>query len=88
MMYTVKSVSCDGVWYLVNHWNTNKRFWQQKDNITPYTTFSSKRTAKASLTKLLKVMAEYKDDWFTLVRFDWDAEHNCYNMVELERIYT
>lgn len=85
-MYTIKSVSNEGIWYLVNHWNEHRTYWNQKDNITPYNTFASPRTAKANLTKLLKVMEDYRTDDFTLVKFKWNEAHNCYDEIELGAI--
>ena len=62
------SVSDDGEWYLVNGWKKYKAFWQQRENCTPYSTFKSVANAMASLTKLLKVMPEYRDDKFSVVK--------------------
>lgn len=63
--YTIKSTSDEGVYYLVNGWNKHRAFW------LPYvcasTLFSSARTAKTSLTKLLKVMPEYAADTHELI---------------------
>lgn len=85
-MYTIKSISDEGVYYLVNHWNKHKTYWNQRDNITPYSTFSSPRTAKANLTKLLKIMEDYRTDDFILVKFKWNETYNCYDEIELEII--
>lgn len=82
-MFTIKSISEDGEYYLVNHWNKHKAFWQQKDQCTANTTFKSIRTANASLTKLLKVMPEYAADTFTPVRVEWDQNHYCYNVTDI-----
>ena len=71
--YTIKSTSDEGVYYLVNGWNKIKTFWLcegtvMKDPETAKRFFFNKPSqAKARLTKLLKVMPEYKTDTFELV---------------------
>lgn len=86
-MYTIKSVSHEGTWYLVNGWWKYKTYWQQKDHCGWETTFKREADAKRSLTKLLKdMMEEYGDDQFIMVRFDYDERHYCYNEVELYEI--
>ena len=74
--YTIKSTSEDGVYYLVNGWSKCKTFWfneksvmEDKENANRFF-FNKPSQAKASLTKLLKVMEEYKDDTFELVKFE------------------
>lgn len=67
--YTIKSVSDEGEWYLVNHWNTYKAFWQKQNKCTPNNTFKTVGQARASLTKLLKVMPEYSTDTFEVAEF-------------------
>ena len=85
-LYTIKSISDDGEWYLVNGWWKHKAYWQQKDNCTIATTFKRIQDAKRSLTKLLKVMEEYRTDDFTIVELEWNALHQCYDTTELEAI--
>lgn len=77
-MFTIRSTSDEGVWYLVNHWNRWKAFWQKKDKCSRATVFKRECDAKRSLTKLLKVMPEYRDDRFEMVSIRWDAERNEY----------
>lgn len=67
-MFTIKSISDEGEYYLVNHWNKYHKFWQRKDQITLDNIFIDERSAKTSLTKLLKVMPDYSTDNFTMVR--------------------
>lgn len=73
--YTIKSTSKEGVYYLVNGWNKCKTFWFDEksvlsdvENAKNYF-FNKPSHAKASLTKLLKVMPDYKSDTFELVSF-------------------
>ena len=66
-MYTVKSVSDEGVYYLVNRWNIHNRFWVTGDELKRAMLFRRKQDAKASLTKLLKVMDDYKNDKFEVI---------------------
>lgn len=62
--YTIKSESAEGVYFLVNGWNKNKTFWTDEKHIEK-AIFKTIGQAKASLTKLLKVMEDYKTDKFT-----------------------
>ncbi len=66
-MYTIKSVSKEGTYYLVNHWNKYKTFWIEPEKIKSGMLFKTQANAKASLSKLLKVMEDYKTDKFTLI---------------------
>ena len=73
MRTRVKSESAEGTYYLVNGWNKYRAFWY-KDSLLekhPYlkerTFFKSIGYAKGNLTKLLKIMPEYKDDKFTFI---------------------
>ena len=73
--YTIKSTSGEGVYYLVNGWNRCKTFWFNEKSVLENTEnakqffFNKPSQAKASLTKLLKVMEEYKNDNFEVVEF-------------------
>ena len=74
--YTIKSTSNEGIYYLVNGWNKCKTFWfnqksvlEDKENAKRFF-FNTPGQAKASLTKLLKVMDDYKKDSFELVEFE------------------
>lgn len=67
-MYTIKSISSEGEYYLVNHWDKYKAFWQKKSRISSNRVFKNERSAKTSLTKLLMVMPEYLKDQFMMVR--------------------
>lgn len=69
-MYTIKSTSDEGVYYLVNHWNKYKTFWIAKDKLKKSMLFSREQDARASLKKLLKVMPEYTSDTFEIVKID------------------
>lgn len=73
-MYTIKSVSGEGVFYLVKDWNNHKMIWAEqmlmdkKMTVFPY--FKTERGAKTALNRLLKVMTEYINDEFFLVYYD------------------
>lgn len=64
--YRIKSVSEDGTYYLVNGWSKNKAFWIKETDSQNLCKccFNKLSQAKASLTKLLKVMPEYRMDKF------------------------
>lgn len=67
-MYAMKSVSEEGTWYLVSGWYKHKAFW--KDEISEKTLFKSRMSCQATLTKLLKIMPEYKADRFEIVEVE------------------
>lgn len=73
--YTIKSTSNEGIYYLVNGWRKCNTFWFNEKSVLENTEFAKKyffntpSQAKASLTKLLKVMDEYATDKFELVEF-------------------
>ena len=73
--YTIKSTSEEGVYYLVNGWEKCKTFWFSEKSVMEDTEnakrffFNKPSQAKASLTKLLKVMTEYLEDEFEVVEF-------------------
>ena len=74
--YTIKSTSPEGVYYLVNGWKKSKTFWVDEKQVMKDTEkskiffFNKQSQAKASLTKLLKIMPEYSTDKFEVVKFD------------------
>ena len=68
-MFTIKSVSSDGTYYLVSNWRKNKALWVTESKLKPCMLFKTESGAKASLTSLLKVMPEYADDELTIVEF-------------------
>lgn len=63
-MIRVKSESSEGIYYLVNGWNKNKAFWYKNGN-DQIVMFKDMRSAKTSLTKLLKIMPDYEEDIIT-----------------------
>ena len=73
--YTIKSVSDEGVYYLMNGWNKCKTFWFSEESVLKDVEnakrffFNKPSQAKASLTKLLKVMEDYRNDIFEVVEF-------------------
>lgn len=60
-MVKVKSTSSEGVYYLVNGWAKNKKFWV-RESYRKCTEFKTLASAKRSLTMLLKIMPDYADD--------------------------
>ncbi len=66
-MYTIKSTSEDGVYYLVKDWRKNKAIWATKNELDRTMLYKRPQDAWANLTKLLKVMDEYATDDFELV---------------------
>ena len=67
-MYTIKSTSEDGIFYLVKDWRKNKAIWIKKERLKQTMLFKRPQDAWSSLTKLLKVMDEYRTDNFELVK--------------------
>ena len=73
--YTIKSTSEEGVYYLVNGWQKHFTFWISEKEVLSNMEkakekfFNKPSQAKASLTKLLKVMDEYANDTFEEVSF-------------------
>lgn len=67
ILYTIKSVSDEGVYYLVNNWNKHKSFWIEPEKVKKEMLFKRPMDAKRSLTKLLKVMPEYQTDKTELI---------------------
>lgn len=67
--YTIRSTSEDGIYYLVNGWDKHRAFWVKEKHIDK-AIFKTAGQAKASLTKLLKVMDEYKSDTFDVVKIE------------------
>ena len=73
--YTIKSTSSEGIYYLVNGWNKCKTYWFNEKSVVEDTEnakkyfFNKPSQAKASLTKLLKIMSDYSADQFEVVEF-------------------
>lgn len=73
--YTIKSTSNEGVYYLVNGWHKCKTYWFNEKSVMEDTEnakkyfFNKPSQAKASLTKLLKIMSDYSTDQFEVVEF-------------------
>ena len=71
-MFTIKSVSDEGTYFLNKNWKKSKSFWKFGSEITRADMYKTAASAKASLSKLLKVMDEYLTDRFFLVETDAD----------------
>jgi hypothetical protein len=67
--YTIRSTSADGVYYLVNGWNKHNTFWARRENIEKCI-FKSPGLALRSLKHLLKIMEDYKSDFFEMCEID------------------
>lgn len=80
-MFTIKTVSNEGIYYLVNHVGKYRTFWVEANELKSGMLFNRVSDAKASLTKLLKVMSDYRTDTFYLVQIDKFG-----NITELGRI--
>ena len=70
-LYTIKSTSNEGVFYLVKDWRKNKAIWVRKEKLKSEMLFKRAQDAWASLTCLLKVMDEYATDKFELAEFEY-----------------
>ena len=74
--YTIKSISDEGVYYLVNGWEKHRAFWISEAQFlrdpdrAKECFFNKASQAKASLTKLLKVMPDYASDRFEAVEIE------------------
>lgn len=68
-MFTIKSESDEGVYYLVNGWERHNAFWKRPDEYKDSMKFKREQDAKMSLSKLLKIMPDYATDTFTLIEF-------------------
>lgn len=69
-MFTIKSISKEGTYYLNKDWEKNKSFWKHGSEIKTEQMFKTASAAKCSLTKLLKVVDDYLSDKFFLVETD------------------
>ena len=65
--YTIKSVSNEGTYYLVNGWKKHNAYWTPTLNPTR-NKFKSKGLALRSLRILLNNMPEYRSDNLTLIK--------------------
>lgn len=65
--FTIKSTSDEGIYYLVNHWEKHKTFWIRPEKVKQSMLFKRISDAKSSLTKLLSIMDDYRDDKFEVV---------------------
>lgn len=73
--YTIKATSYEGIYYLVNGWRKCNTFWFNEKSVMEDPEFAKRfffnkpAQAKASLTKLLKIMPDYAIDKFEIVEF-------------------
>ena len=66
--YLIKSVSEEGEYFLCNGWEKHKAFWCRKREFRKCL-FNTIGQAKASLTKLLKVMDDYAQNEFSVYSY-------------------
>ena len=71
--YAIRSISSEGVYYLVNGWNKYLQFWTDEKHIDR-AIFTTIGHAKTQLTKLLKIMEEYSDDTFEYIAITTNGE--------------
>ena len=64
--YTIKSVSNEGTYYLVNGWKKHNAYWTHSLNPTR-NNFKSKGLALRSLKILLNAIPEYRSDSLTII---------------------
>ena len=65
--YTVKSISNDGVYFMVRDWRKNKAIWVSFDMLKPEYLYKSSNTSIKALEKLLNAMEEYVEDKLSVV---------------------
>ena len=72
-MYTVKTDSWEGTYYLINHWNKYKTFFKTNKPTLKDQYFKTEADAKRSITNLLNSCMgdDYKNDKFTIIEVDW-----------------
>ena len=56
--YTIKSISNDGVYFMVRDWRKNKAIWVSFDMLKPEYLYKSSNTSIKALEKLLNAMEE------------------------------
>lgn len=78
--YVIQSISDEGIYYLCNGWNKHKTFWVTYNDIDK-AIFKAEHHAKTSLTKLLKIMPEYKADDFSVAKI-----YDNYDIIKLSEI--
>lgn len=69
-MFTIKCTSEEGIYYLVNHWEKFKTFWVEPSKVKKEMLFKRQSDAKTSLTKLLKIMEDYRKDKFEIIEIN------------------
>ena len=83
--YTIQSKSQEGIYYLVNGWNKHKTFWVKEKDLKSNMLFNTIGQAKASLTKLLKIMTDYKNDIFSIAEFNNDMKMTRQSQLDTQR---
>lgn len=71
-MFTIVSVSSEGVYYLVNGWKKHNAFWTRTAR-PDRNGFKTPGLAVRQFNKLLQSMPEYAGDVIALARFDLEA---------------
>ena len=65
--YTIKSVSEEGIYYMVKNWRKNKAIWVKGQKLKQEYLYKTETMAIRALEKLLNLMDDYASDYFTIV---------------------
>lgn len=65
--FTIKSISNDGVYFMVRDWRKNKAIWVSVNKLKQEYLYKFANTCIKALEKLLNVMDEYATDKFVVV---------------------
>ena len=68
-MYSIKSISTEGEYYLVNGWKKHRAVWTRTAHPS-VNGFKTQGLAERSLRHLLKIFPEYRTDRFSFVTWD------------------
>ena len=72
-MYTIKSVSADGTYYLVNGWNKWNAWWTPSCMVGR-NLFKSIGLAKRSLKRLQEYEPDFLNDEITILKYDEESK--------------
>ena len=78
--YVIQSISNEGIYYLCNGWNKHKTYWVEYGKLDK-AIFKTIGQAKSSLTKLLKIMEDYKEDNLSVCKI-----YDNYDIIEIEEL--
>lgn len=75
--YTIKSISNNGVYFLVKDWRKNKALWVTFNKLKPEYLYKSAKTSMKALEKLLNVIDDYAEDTFSVVYIKDNSMREC-----------